>query len=103
MEPLLQNRMVDLPPAINIFGIIAAGVLFGIAGVSLATPLTIVILVLVRQLYLGQDKQEVLASGDAPAAPPPSPAKPGDLSRLPIIQASAANGSAGSSTGPACN
>lgn len=76
--PLLQNRMVDLPPAITIFGIIAAGILFGIAGVLLATPLTIVILVLVRQLYLGEDKQEVLASADAPAAPPPSSGKPGD-------------------------
>jgi predicted PurR-regulated permease PerM len=76
--PLLQNRMVDLPPAITIFGIKAAGILFGIAGVLLATPLTIVILVLVRRLYLGEDKQEVLASADAPAPAPPSPAKPGD-------------------------
>ncbi|QAY77971.1 AI-2E family transporter [Sphingosinicella sp. BN140058] len=69
--PLLQNRMVDLPPAITIFGIIAAGILFGVAGVLLATPLTIVVLVLVRRLYLGEDKQEVLASGDAPSPPPP--------------------------------
>jgi predicted PurR-regulated permease PerM len=76
--PLLQNKMVDLPPAITIFGIIAAGILFGVAGVLLATPLTIVILVLVRRLYLGEAKQEVLASADAPARPPPSPAKPGE-------------------------
>jgi predicted PurR-regulated permease PerM len=71
--PLLQNRMVDLPPAVTIFGIIAAGILFGVAGVLLATPLTIVVLVLVRRLYLEEDKHEVLASGDAPPAPPPSP------------------------------
>jgi len=72
--PLLQNRMVDLPPAITIFGIIAAGILFGVTGVLLATPLTIVVLVVVRRLYLGEDKQEVLASGDAlPANPPPMP------------------------------
>ena len=69
--PLLQNRMVDLPPAVTIFGIIAAGILFGVAGVLLATPLTIVVLVLVRRLYLEEDKHEVLASGDAPPAPPP--------------------------------
>ena len=69
--PLLQNRMVDLPPAITIFGIIAAGILFGLAGVLLATPLTIVVLVLVRRLYLEEDKHEVLASGDAPPPPPP--------------------------------
>jgi predicted PurR-regulated permease PerM len=69
--PLLQNKMVDLPPAVTIFGIIAAGILFGVPGVLLATPLTIVVLVLVRRLYLGEDKQEVLASGDAAPAPAP--------------------------------
>jgi predicted PurR-regulated permease PerM len=62
--PLLQNRMVDLPPAVTIFGIIAAGILFGVPGVLLATPLTIVVLVLVRRLYLDEEKEEVLASGD---------------------------------------
>jgi predicted PurR-regulated permease PerM len=60
--PLLQNRMVDLPPAITIFGIIAAGILLGPVGVLLATPLTIVVLVLVRRLYLHEDKDEVLDS-----------------------------------------
>ena len=74
--PLLQNRMVDLPPAVSIFGIIAAGILFGVAGVLLATPLTIVVLVLVRRLYLEEDKQEVLASGEAPPPPPPPPVSP---------------------------
>lgn len=70
--PLLQNKMVDLPPAITIFGIIAAGILFGVAGVLLATPLTIVVLVLVRRLYLDEEKQEVLESGDAPRPAMPS-------------------------------
>jgi predicted PurR-regulated permease PerM len=69
--PLLQNRMVDLPPAVTIFGILAAGTLFGVAGVLLATPLTIVVLVLVRRLYLNEDKEEVLESGDEPDAPDP--------------------------------
>lgn len=69
--PLLQNRMVDLPPAITIFGIIAAGILFGVAGVLLATPLTIVVLVLVRRLYLEEAKHEVLASSAKEAEPPP--------------------------------
>ena len=76
--PLLQNKMVDLPPAITIFGIIAAGILFGVAGVLLATPLTIVVLVLVRRLYLEEDKHEVLASAGAPPAPPPPTSRPGE-------------------------
>lgn len=69
--PLLQNRMVDLPPAVTIFGIIAAGILFGVPGVLLATPLTIVVLVLIRRLYLDEGKHEVLASADTPAEPVP--------------------------------
>jgi predicted PurR-regulated permease PerM len=76
--PLLQNKMVDLPPAITIFGIIAAGILFGVAGVLLATPLTIVVLVLVRRLYLGEDKQEVLHSSGDPEPRPGPPTPPGD-------------------------
>lgn len=76
--PLLQNRMVDLPPAITIFGIIAAGILFGVAGVLLATPLTIVVLVLVRRWYLGEDKHEVLESAAEPAPGPGAPTPPGD-------------------------
>ncbi|WP_300973563.1 AI-2E family transporter [Sphingomonas sp. LHG3406-1] len=76
--PLLQNKMVDLPPAITIFGIIAAGILFGVAGVLLATPLTIVVLVLVRRLYLGEDKQEVLHSSGEPEPRPGPPTPPGD-------------------------
>jgi predicted PurR-regulated permease PerM len=76
--PLLQNRMVDLPPAITIFGIIAAGILFGLPGVLLATPLTIVVLVLVRRLYLREDEEEVLASSTAPDAAPVSSSPPGE-------------------------
>jgi predicted PurR-regulated permease PerM len=76
--PLLQNRMVDLPPALTIFGIIAAGILFGVAGVLLATPLTIVVLVLVRRLYLREDKEEVLESADTPVPLPASASPPGD-------------------------
>ena len=60
--PIVQNRMVDLPPALTIFGIIAAGLLLGVPGVLLATPLLVVILVLVRRLYLHEEKEEVLES-----------------------------------------
>jgi predicted PurR-regulated permease PerM len=76
--PLLQNMMVDLPPALTIFVIIAAGILFGVPGVLLATPLTLSVLVLVRRLYLHQYKHEVLASADAPNAQPPVGRPPGD-------------------------
>lgn len=69
--PLLQNQMVDLPPALTIFGIVAAGILLGPTGVLLATPLTVVILVLVRRLYLGEGKREAAGLDDRKTPPVP--------------------------------
>lgn len=50
--PLVQRRMVTLPPALTIFAILAGGVLFGVMGVLLAAPLLVVIYVLVKRLYV---------------------------------------------------
>ncbi|WP_448203312.1 AI-2E family transporter [Azospirillum sp. sgz302134] len=55
ITPLMQKRVVDLPPVITIGAIAAGGVLFGILGMFLATPLAIVALVLVNLLYI-EDK-----------------------------------------------
>jgi predicted PurR-regulated permease PerM len=50
VSPIVQSRMVDIPPALTIFSLIAAGVLMGPLGVILAVPLTVVGLVLIREL-----------------------------------------------------
>jgi len=59
MQPLVQRQAVDLPPALTLFALIAAGVLFGPLGVVLATPLAVISLVAVKVLYvrhtLGED------------------------------------------------
>ena len=55
VTPLLQKRVVDLPPVITIGAIAAGGVLFGILGMFLATPIAVVVLVLVNLLYI-EDK-----------------------------------------------
>jgi predicted PurR-regulated permease PerM len=48
--PLLQRRMVRLPPAISLFALLAFGVLFGVLGVVLAAPLTVVAIAILRAL-----------------------------------------------------
>ncbi|MCP4385374.1 MAG: AI-2E family transporter [Hyphomicrobiales bacterium] len=57
--PLVQRRAVDLPPAVALFALVAFGVLFGPLGVVFATPLAVVALVTIKQLYvrdtLGED------------------------------------------------
>lgn len=70
--PLLQSRMVELPPALTIFSLIAAGVLLGPVGVLLATPLTVVAMVMVKSLYvdprdLKHDDKLELSKADAKA------------------------------------
>jgi predicted PurR-regulated permease PerM len=52
LVPLIQQRTVDLPPVLGLFAIVALGGLFGPLGVVLAVPLTVVLMVAVKQLYL---------------------------------------------------
>ena len=52
VEPMVQQRAVKIPPLILIFSLVAAGFLFGLGGVVLGAPLTVVIYVLVKRLYV---------------------------------------------------
>ena len=68
LEPLVQQRAVDLPPALLLFALVAGGIIFGAVGVVLAAPFTVVLYVMVKRLYVqealdtdtplpGQDKE----------------------------------------------
>lgn len=50
--PLIQQRTIDLPPALTIFMQLLLGVLFGLLGLALAVPLTAVGITLVQTLYV---------------------------------------------------
>ncbi|MBK8211792.1 MAG: AI-2E family transporter [Rhodospirillales bacterium] len=50
--PLAQRWAVSLPPALSILSVIIFGVLFGFPGLLFATPLIVVMMVLVRKLYV---------------------------------------------------
>ncbi len=52
VSPLVQSRMVELPPALTIFSLFAAGILLGPMGVILAVPLTVVGLTLLKELVV---------------------------------------------------
>jgi predicted PurR-regulated permease PerM len=52
ITPLIQNRTVQIPPALTLFAVVAAGVAFGPMGVILAAPLTVVAYVVVKKLYV---------------------------------------------------
>lgn len=52
ITPLIQHRMVSLPPVVTMFAILAFGLLFGPLGLFLATPLAVLTYVLVARLYI---------------------------------------------------
>lgn len=54
LQPLIQKRSVNLAPAVLLFAVVAAGTMFGIVGVILSAPLTVVGYVLVQRLYIEQ-------------------------------------------------
>ncbi|OHD03610.1 MAG: AI-2E family transporter [Sphingopyxis sp. RIFCSPHIGHO2_01_FULL_65_24] len=59
LQPMIQKQAVDVPPAVLLFAVVAAGILFGFLGVLLAAPLTVVVYVMVQRVYvktlLGKD------------------------------------------------
>lgn len=59
LQPMIQKQAVDVPPAVLLFAVVAAGLLFGFLGVLLAAPLTVVVYVMVQRIYvrtlLGKD------------------------------------------------
>lgn len=59
LQPMIQKQAVDVAPALLLFAVLAAGLLFGWLGVLLAAPLTIVVFVMTKRIYvksiLGKD------------------------------------------------
>ncbi len=58
ITPLIQQRMVSLPPVVTLFAILCFGLLFGPLGLLLATPLAVVTYVLVTRLYIREVLEE---------------------------------------------
>lgn len=52
LVPLIHRQLINLPPALTLFWIIAAGLIFGIIGLIFATPMLVVVYVLVKRLYI---------------------------------------------------
>lgn len=53
VAPIVQRRMVQMPPAVILGSMTIAATLFGPLGIILGTPLAVVAMVLVRRVYIG--------------------------------------------------
>lgn len=63
VTPVIQRHEISLPPAFVITAQAVVGLLFGLVGLLVATPLALVAVVLVQMLYLGEDPAAVDESG----------------------------------------
>jgi predicted PurR-regulated permease PerM len=54
VQPIVQQKAVEMPPALLLFSIVIGGLLFGLIGVLLAAPMTVLAYVLVKRLYVGE-------------------------------------------------
>ncbi len=52
LMPLIQSRVIQLPPAIQILAVLILGMLAGILGALLAAPLVITVMILIKMLYI---------------------------------------------------
>ena len=63
LMPLIQRWTVSLPPALGLLSVVIFGLLFGVMGVVFATPLMVVLMILIKKLYVEND--------ESPSALPP--------------------------------
>lgn len=52
ITPLIEKKMVHLPPALTLFWMVLLGILTGILGLILATPILAALVVIINELYV---------------------------------------------------
>jgi predicted PurR-regulated permease PerM len=62
ITPMIQQRTVSLPPALTLVAQVALGLLLGATGLVLATPLLVVVIVLVTKLYIEDTLENRIAN-----------------------------------------
>lgn len=60
VTPMIERRTVELPPALTVIAQLALGILIGGLGLVLATPILVVVMVLVQMVYI----QDILGDKD---------------------------------------
>ncbi|WP_207095091.1 AI-2E family transporter [Novosphingobium sp. PY1] len=69
LVPIIHREFVDLPPALTLFSIIAAGLVFGVIGVIFATPMLVVVYVMIKRLYVREALDTKTSLPGEPEAP----------------------------------
>ena len=67
LMPLLQKRTVQVPPVVALFSVVGLALIFGPLGIVLGVPLTVVLLVALRELYITDVLGEPRSSSESQA------------------------------------
>lgn len=70
--PLIQRRMVYIPPAVMLVSIVALSFLFGPLAIVFAAPITVVLFVIITKLYVRDTLEEEVPIPGEPAAREPA-------------------------------
>ncbi|QMU27100.1 AI-2E family transporter [Adhaeribacter radiodurans] len=65
LTPMLDKKLVSMPPALLLFGQVLLGILVGITGILLASPIIAVLLVLIKELYIKDYLEKRAGPGEA--------------------------------------
>jgi len=60
VTPIIQNKVIAIPPAITLFAMVGIGYIFGLVGLIFAAPLLVAIFALTRSLYVRETLGEKL-------------------------------------------
>lgn len=52
ITPMIEKKMVQLPPALTLFWMVLLGILTGILGLIMATPILVALIVIIEELYV---------------------------------------------------
>jgi predicted PurR-regulated permease PerM len=77
-----MERQVNIPPVITIAGVLLIGKLFGLAGLLVAVPILVVVLILVRHILLGEVYADRVSETE-PSGTVPTDLEPAITSRPP--------------------
>jgi predicted PurR-regulated permease PerM len=82
VAPVVMERQVNIPPVITIAGVLLIGKLFGLAGLVVAVPILVVVLILVRHILLGEVYADRVSETE-PSGTVPTDLEPAITSRPP--------------------
>lgn len=64
VTPIIQNRVIAIPPAITLFAMVGIGYIFGLTGLVFAAPLLVAIFALTQSLYVRETLGETADPAD---------------------------------------